>query len=82
MVKKILIGTGIGLLATIIYSTISKIKEENEELKEYSTELLQKNLELREIINKNNLSEEQTDDDEANELGKKKNKTASPSNSD
>lgn len=57
MVKKILIGTGIGLLATIIYSTISKIKEENEELKEYSTELLQKNLELREIINRYNLDE-------------------------
>lgn len=57
MVKKILIGTGIGLLATIIYSTIKKIKEENEELKEYSTDLLQKNLELSEIINRYNLDE-------------------------
>ncbi|MBQ3649568.1 MAG: hypothetical protein IJM03_07725 [Treponema sp.] len=57
MVKKILIGTGIGLLAAVVYSTISKIKEENEELKEYSTDLLQKNLELSEIINRYNLDE-------------------------
>jgi hypothetical protein len=57
MVKKILIGTGIGLLAAVVYGTIKKIKEENEELKEYSTELLQKNLELREFINRYNLDE-------------------------
>ena len=70
MVKKILIGTGIGLLAAVIYGTIKKIKEENEELKEYSTELLQKNLELREFITKHNLSPEQTSQDsaEANEF--------------
>ena len=62
MVKKILIGTGIGLLAAV-----KKIKEENEELKEYSTELLQKNLELREFITKHNLSPEEPSPDSASQ---------------
>lgn len=67
MVKKILIGTGIGLLAAVVYGTIKKIKEENEELKEYSTELLQKNLELREFITKHNLSQEEPSPDSASQ---------------
>ena len=67
MVKKILIGTGIGLLAAVAYGTIKKIKEENEELKEYSTELLQKNLELRELITKHNLSQEEPSPDSASQ---------------